>query len=141
MVHKLSSIPSDGAEGGRMKKWLHTSLPTIQKMLETGNLGSRLAYHHYQLSNAKLGPQTILLCAELNEDFFIDEGVSALNGYCHSISIKNLPIQEAGVKFLGAVHLSESLATELASTQGLQLTTTPAPPSRESQTQLLKQQP
>eukprot|EP00971_Amphidinium_carterae_P143348 2839964-Amphidinium_carterae.3 len=40
MVHKLSTMQSDGASNGRMQKWLHSSIPTLTRMLEAEDLGS-----------------------------------------------------------------------------------------------------
>eukprot|EP00971_Amphidinium_carterae_P178539 3541973-Amphidinium_carterae.1 len=73
------------AEDGKVQKWMHSSILALIKMIEEKDMGCR----YYELSNAKLGPQCILVCIEISEEFIIEEATEAMNGYAHSISVKS----------------------------------------------------
>eukprot|EP00971_Amphidinium_carterae_P022682 447407-Amphidinium_carterae.1 len=137
IIHHLSHPPSEGAdaESGRVRVWVHSSISSLNQMLASGDLGCRytfvsaiqcamhrVAHSHFGLSAAVLKPDTILLELEIAEDWLINHGQLAVNGFTESVSVPKLPLTEANIVLAGAVHLSPALNAWLQGEEGAKLT-------------------
>eukprot|EP00971_Amphidinium_carterae_P002699 53473-Amphidinium_carterae.1 len=135
-VHCLSQGPSESvSEEGLVKVWMHSSLSTMNRMLESGNLGQRylfyspmqaalhrMAHAHFALSSATLEDDfTIVMGVQIKESFLLDNAQSCTVGYCKSLSV-DLSMEESSLKLSGMVFLNTSLRDFLKSEAGLTLT-------------------
>eukprot|EP00971_Amphidinium_carterae_P051135 1006840-Amphidinium_carterae.2 len=130
------SLGQNEAPEGFTAVFIHSKVNTINDRLPTGNLADkylmessykslmhRVCHHHFGLSSASLeGADTIILGLAIDENVIVDEGSLAINGYCRSIPMSPLQVDDTCCKLMSPIRINPGLKRWLQSASALNLT-------------------